>query len=304
MPRDGHCFLHALRESISSYLRIHILEKSIASSLLCEFTNNFANYESFIAEPRNQFFVQLSRYFNNKLYNCNASDLLLIATSNAFNINIIIVHCFSSLNTCTKITPLNTSLNSDNSIPYIVIHLHNDYYSATKLGLSASTSSSRTLPAASMSASSRASLTAATSSSSRASVTITTSSSSAIASSSSAIASSSSSAATSASSSALALSLHAPLAYASTSSSSSASLRPQNHCHRAILFNMQPARLALVSRNVMLMGLLALCESASQHHQEHTRSGMLHTTSFHPIRRRLCSVLQRANLESQSTILN
>ena len=83
-------------------------------------------------------FAQLTNYFKNKYYNCDAIDLLPIETSNAFNIAIVIAHHNSTcLRECTIITP--TDLPPPpcdfELLPYVFVHLKNEHHSGTHIAI-------------------------------------------------------------------------------------------------------------------------------------------------------------------------
>ena len=80
------------------------------------------------------FFAQLKKYFNNKVYNSNAADLLPVVASNAFHINVIIVqHGSNSLDACAKIIPFDSTSQANKSLAYVILHFNNEHYSNTKL---------------------------------------------------------------------------------------------------------------------------------------------------------------------------
>ena len=130
---DRHCFIYVLRESNLSHLRIHISEEFISKRIFNEFEINFLNYLSFTSKSREIFFVLLKRYFNNKVYNSNAADLLPVVVFNAFHKNVIVAqHGSNSLNACSKITSFNSTSQANESLAYVILHFNNEHYSGTK----------------------------------------------------------------------------------------------------------------------------------------------------------------------------
>ena len=118
-------------------------EKTIASTLFDELNNNFGQYQPFTCDSRDQFFAQLSRFLHNKIYNCNATDLLPTVAANAFDVNIIIIqNRLTNLDNCTKIIPFKSSPDALDTLLYIILHLRNKHYNATKLASSMSTANS------------------------------------------------------------------------------------------------------------------------------------------------------------------
>ena len=129
-PVDGHCLLHAIHQSLAEYLHIDCSFDNIMASIWNELSINSHIYMSFYDGTFTSYSEEITDYFERKICNSNAVDLLSIAAANALKIDIIIITDFSTnFKHCIRYSP---GIATATGHPCIVIRLHNQHYSGTK----------------------------------------------------------------------------------------------------------------------------------------------------------------------------
>ena len=100
--RNDHCFIYALRASLSSYTGVHISCESALGFLADEVNNNFALYAQFSSSSTSfkSLKLQANCYFKLKSYNSYFCDILPLIPANTFCIRLYIC---SSIVFCSKI---------------------------------------------------------------------------------------------------------------------------------------------------------------------------------------------------------
>ena len=87
---DGHCFAHALRAAIVTYMHTSIPYDLLLHFLSNEFDAHFDTYQQFTSVSTERLRSQAKDYFSRKIYNNEFGDILPLVASNTFCIRIII----------------------------------------------------------------------------------------------------------------------------------------------------------------------------------------------------------------------
>ena len=87
---DGHCFIHALKYSLATYLKHEHSYRDILNRVNNEATVNEANYTAFIAGIVDSLRSLAKQYFDLRHYNTDFADLLPLIAVTSFQIHIVI----------------------------------------------------------------------------------------------------------------------------------------------------------------------------------------------------------------------
>ena len=119
---DGHCFMHALRISMATYLHATFEQQEVLRLLKNEIIANKDKYVHFLPYPVATFRQQTRDYFYLRQYNCDFGDLIPLAASIALGLQIFITPSHNiRLTDSHIICPSNTA--QQDSLSYVIMQL-------------------------------------------------------------------------------------------------------------------------------------------------------------------------------------
>ena len=129
-PGDEHCLLHVIHQSMAEYIHIDCSLDNIMAFIWNELSINSHIYLSFYDGTFTSCRQEVTDYFERRIYNSIAVDLLLFAVANALKIKIIIITDFSkNFENCIPYSP---SAATATGHSYIMLRLHNQHCNGTR----------------------------------------------------------------------------------------------------------------------------------------------------------------------------